>query len=352
MVNLGTSPEVISMALSLKLDAQHPVDAIVSYCKGKMLAWVKKAGGAHCIAQVQEIVCQNLGLVLEEVRSDEGVETLAQKYMGLGEKVFASLSMQLDQDTFATVMRRAPTGPKAHDRYVAVIDCRGKKAARRFFTRWHEIAHLLTLVTQRELPFQRFRSSKDKDADPEERLMDIIAGEVGFYDPIFKPALAAELEQNGFLSFDGVERIRCSVCPDASFQATLIACAKRAPTPIIQLEAAMGHKKCEEAEIASGQLSMFGIPKPEAKLRAYRAVPNAAAKMAGFFIFPNMQIPEDSIISAHYRDTLGVEASLGISGTESFSLWESSDGAVCGDGQIHVEVRKLAGTTFALVQPG
>jgi hypothetical protein len=337
------------MALALRLDGRRPVEAIIRYCRARIVAWVNKAGGARSIAQVQNIICQNLDLVLEEVWSDKDVEDVSQKYLALGEKVFASLSMQLGQDTFATVMRREHAAPKARDRYVAVIDCRGKKAARRFFTRWHEIAHILTLVTQLELPFQRFRSRAH--ADPVERLMDVIAGEVGFYEPVFEPALAAELQQNGLLSFDGVERVRSTVCSEASFQATLIACVKRASTPIIQLEAAMRYKKCEEVELASGQLSMFSSPKPSAKLRAYPAVPNAAAKKCAFLIHPNMQIPEPSLISDHYKHTLDIETSVGVSGIESFSLWKCSDGTTCGNGQIHVQVRKLAGTLLAVVQP-
>jgi hypothetical protein len=66
--------------------------------------------------------------------------------------------------------------------------------------------------------------------------MDEITGEIGFYDPIFRPALLDYRE----LTFDTVERIRTQLCPHASFQATLIACTARLPWPAIYLEAGLG----------------------------------------------------------------------------------------------------------------
>ena len=68
-----------------------------------------------------------------------------------------------------------------------------RQALRRFFTLWHEIAHLLTLTHKLEPPFHR---SADVPC-PLERLMDIIAGEIAFYDPIFVPQLVAEIQRSG-----------------------------------------------------------------------------------------------------------------------------------------------------------
>ena len=349
MSKLDECPEIADMARDLKLDHRRPLDAIVGYCTSRIEAWVRKAGGADTLDEVEEIVCRNLGLTLVEVWSDEQVEQVSQKYVALGEFVFAFLPQELSEDKFATVVRRENALPKAPDRYVAVIDCRGSKSARRFFTRWHEIAHILTEVVQPELPFQRFRSSSE--ADPVERLMDHIAGEVGFYDPIFRPALAAEIKADGRLTFEAVERVRTAICPSASYQATLIACSNRAPTPVINLNAAKGYKKSEETQIGSRQMGLFPRPAPVAKLRVQRSVPNVAAKKAGFAVHPNMQIPERSIISKHFEDTVDLDTSLAVAGVEEFSNWRCSNGTVCGHGKIYVEARKVSGTVMALLQP-
>jgi cobalamin biosynthesis protein CbiG len=96
---------------------------------------------------------------------------------------------------------------------------------------------------------------------------------------------------------------------------------------------------------------MFARPAPEAKLRAARSIPNAAAKNAGFRVHPNMQIPEGSLVFKHFEDSADAENSLAVSGVENFSTWRSSDGKVCGHGKIFVEARKTAGTFIAILQP-
>ena len=349
MPKLDACPEIVTMARDLKLDHRRPVDAIVGYCKARISRWVRAAGGADNLKEVEDIVCQNLGLTLVEVWSDEDIDEVAYEYVKLGELVFASLSMQLTEGTFATVMRREHALAGAADRFVAIVDCRGPKALRRFFTRWHEIAHILTFVTQHQLAFRAFRSTVP--GDPVERLMDHIAGEVGFHDPIFQPALEAEIRSAGRLTFDAVERVRVAVCPDASFQATLIACTKRMPTPVIQLEAAKRYKKAEENALASRQLSMFSRAAPEAKLRAYLSVPNPAAKERGFLVHPNMQVPERSVVNRHFQEAADVDTSVGVSAVEEFSDLRCSNGTVCGHGRIHVDVKKISGTLIAILQP-
>ena len=61
--------------------------------------------------------------------------------------MFATMRIKFDDSenpTYGALVRRKNTTPDDLDRWVAVIDCRGDKLARRFFTRWHEIAHRLT----------------------------------------------------------------------------------------------------------------------------------------------------------------------------------------------------------------
>jgi hypothetical protein len=205
---------------------------------------VRDAGPIRTVKQLEALVCEKLQLVFEEVWSDEDLDAVIRKYVALGEQVFASLRIQLDESTFGVTVVRHHTTANARDRYVAVIDCRGAKEARRFFTRWHEIAHLLTDAIH---PLSWVHRST-AETSPIERLMDEIAGEVAFYEPIVRPVLV----ENGVLSFNVVERIRKRCCPDASFQATLIACTRRLSRPAIYLEAGMGYKKHEEAELCSG----------------------------------------------------------------------------------------------------
>ncbi len=79
--------------------------------------------------------------------------------------------------------------------------------------------------------------------DPVERLMDEIAGHVGFYEPIFHPEVQKASKGKRRLSFSTVEMIITSAFPAASFRATLFACTRRLRTPVVYLEAALAHKK-------------------------------------------------------------------------------------------------------------
>jgi hypothetical protein len=78
-----------------------------------------------------------------------------------------------------------------------VIDARGSKASRVYFTKWHELAHLLTLTDQLRLSFRRTHVAKIFNP-PEEALMEVIAGHFAFYGPFVKPHLS------GTISFDTI----------------------------------------------------------------------------------------------------------------------------------------------------
>src|ERR1051325_647483 len=210
MRKLDSEQEVLKIAAGLKVDwQQNAVQNIIALCHEKISKWLKGAPKIRSIRELEVLVCQKVKLVFEEVRSDEDLTEIVRKYLGLGEPIFATLKSDLDEKTFATLIERRKIDGNSNDRYVAVIDCRGNKAARRFFTRWHEIAHLLTLQGQLELPLHRSTT----DQNPTERLMDTIAGEIGFYDPFFPPILREEVAKERGLTFAAVERIRERFCP-------------------------------------------------------------------------------------------------------------------------------------------
>jgi len=254
----------------------------------------------------------------------------------------------LDSKTFAALIEQNSATASSPDRYIAVIDCRGEKGFRRFFTRWHEIAHLLTLTRQLELPFHRSTS----DRSPLEQLMDVVAGEVGFHNEIMDPAITEEIQYTGWLSFAGVERIRASVCPDASFASTLNACVKRSPKAAVLITAGMGYKKAERAKLESKQLEFLPSAQPEAQLRVLSAVFSDVARSVRFRIDRNMAVPSASIVYAMFFGTLGQTARLSPSPhTENLEIWRHSDGEPIGRGQILIEVRRSGDRVLALLQP-
>jgi len=336
---------VIALARELGVDWTDPVNAILRLCHERIAGWVRTASRITSLDELQAMVCIHVSLVFEEFHSDEELAQLIRKYVSLGEKGFAGIKATFGDDVFATLAERHHRKHANEARYVAFIDLRGEKAARCYFTRWHEIAHLLTMVKQLELPF-RHRSSGPRN--PIEQLMDVIAGDVGFYEPIFRPAVEAAVAQEGRLTFAVVESIRASLCPQASFHATLIACSKFAPTPVVNLEVGLGLKKAEADVLRSGQMGMFGSSQPEMKLRALVAVGNDAARKARIRISPNMQVPDTSILASLFHDT---EDRREAAGRESLLSWRHSDGTPTGGIDVLIEARRLRDKVIAIATP-
>src|SRR5262249_50750301 len=139
--------------------------------------------------------------------------------------------------------------------YVSVVDCRGQKLARRYFTKWHELGHLLILTDQLRLEFRRTHLHLD-ERDPEERLVDVLAGEFGFLREIILP------HADGSISFEKVEQIRTKLCPDASQLASLIGVTRTWPQPCVLIRAEEGLRKEEQRAAAQSNFAFLDSPEP------------------------------------------------------------------------------------------
>jgi hypothetical protein len=345
---LDSNRIIIKLARDLGLRGlDGPVTQITDHCV-RRIQELTTGVQITSLAQLEQVVAGKLSLEFEELWCDEDIERLVHKYaVNLRDPVFASIRTHFNQDTFGTTFLRRKQSPSDSVGYVAVIDCRGAKAHRRFFTRWHEIAHLLTLPPKEGKPVNRSSIKKS----PTEQLMDIIAGSVGFFDPVFRPSVELYVEQRGALTFEAVESLRSSQCPNASFQSTLIACVTRAPSPAIYLEAEMGYRKDELEKLDDSQLTLFATDEPEAKLRVVRVTANEQAKLVRLRFDRNMEVPEESIIARLFSDTAGSGGARDAAGVESLTLWKHSDGKALGTINVVVEARRLKDCVFALVRP-
>lgn len=230
--------------------------------------------------------------------------------------------------------------------WVAVVDCRGEKARRRFFTTWHEIVHCITAADQYELPFHRTRIRRDL-IDPVERLTDAIAAQLAFFDPLFAPIVEQETRIRGLLTFECVENVRQRFCSDASFEATLNACVSRTPSPIILVKASLALKDAEREAMGLTQRQLFPLKPAILRLRVTSAIVNAAARRASFRIHRNMRIPSSSIISSVFYDAQMFRGS----GTENLNAWTTSGRGALSPLEVTVEARKSGDQVFALIAP-
>lgn len=330
MSALDQEQDVVDLAEKLGLTGS-PVAAIISFCQDQIDTWVLEAGGVTSVDELEAVVADRLTLVFEEINDESDFDRLKAKYVPMGEPVFAALHLDLTGDTYGTMIRLKD------GTHVAVIDCRGEKAARRFFTRWHEIAHLLV---EEDVDKQVFRSTDE----PLERLMDQIAGNVGFYDAIFSPLFNAHIAEGDRLTFDIVETVRQGFCPYASFQSTLYACHRRLTTPLLYVEARMEYTASERRGL--NQMRMFDDDKPEKKLRVQLAVPNGPASEMGLTARNNMRVPESSIICTAFQEEL-----TDASGEENLNTWTFSKGGSLMDCDVFIQARRAEEGVMAIIQP-
>lgn len=344
MSRLDQEPDVIDLAHELGLSGRgNPLEAVVGHCLDRIGCWLTSDGPVSTIGELESVVAQRLHMVFEEVETDEALDSVIRKYVKFGEGVFTYLKHDLDGDTFGATYRRDKVPLDAPDRLVVIIDCRGDKGPRRFFTRWHEIAHFLVEPEGKEVESPVRRASDS----PLERLMDEIAAHAGFYEPIFGPIFDREMAGHPRLTFQVADTVRRRFCATASFQSTLFACLRRLTTPVVYVEASVAHKAEHEREIRQGGQWLFEETRPEAQLRAVQVVPNAAAQKAKLFIAPKMRIPGSSVIHRLFDDKSGGEDL----GQENLSTWEYSKGKRLADQAVWIEAKKIKDQVIALVQP-
>lgn len=342
MARLDQEPEIIRLSEALGLaGTPDPVNSILEYCTRRVDGWVREVCGVANISELEQLVATRLGVTIEEIWDDSDLEALVKKYVSLGEIAFALIRADFDGETFGATYRRKYASPDSPDRYVAFIDCRGDKASRRFFTRWHELAHIITLPSELDAPVRR------STRDPTERLMDEIAGHLGFYKPLFTPAFGSVVTRRGRLCFDAIDEVRRNWFAEASFQSTLFACLRSTHSPVIYIEAAPAHKAENERAMRGGVQWLFDELKPQAQLRAVQVISNDAAVRAELFIPPNIRIPSVSVIHRLFVDR-GIQSLVA---EENLYDWEHSGGSRLGACAVTVEARGFGERVLALVQP-
>jgi hypothetical protein len=310
---LAASFQIQNLAGDLGLDTKkNPVTAILKYCDERVKDYMSQLGDCSSLLEMLDWLAGMLSTSFEIIRNDNDLQEIKKKYLYNNESIFAKLDDYLSGDQDFGVTFRLQHREEWESQYVSIIDCRGDKAARAYFTKWHEVAHLLTLTKQMRLSFRRTHSSSGSN-DPEERLMDVLAGRFGFYPPITHQRIEDQI------SFASIDALRRQLCPEASQQSCLINFSKFWPSPCVLVRAEMGLKKREEAQLNQGGFFFHDGPPPS--LRAIRVTCNDAAREIGFVVFPNMRVPENSVIYRTFKNGILYDEAQ-----EDLSSWEASDG--------------------------
>jgi hypothetical protein len=334
MSRLDSKPQIGKLASDLGLKATgRPVSEIVEYVRRRVGKVVKNYKCTD-LASLLGAAAHDAKTIIREVHCDADLDQIIAEFVPQGERIFANLRNELRDHDYAITLKRQHAA-KFDLPFVSVIDCRGPKMFASYFTKWHELAHLFTLTPQMRLVFRRTHAAAV--LDPEESLMDIIAGEMAFW-PAF---LNAGHHQD--ISFDLIERIRNEFCPQASYQASLIGIVKALPKPCILLSAQLDLKKSEKFDPLQMRLSNCDAPSPQ--LRAVHVSVNRAARDENICMHPHWRVPERSAIYRSFEQRSHFEA------VENLDWWATSSGSRLRSCTVLVKARYSPESVTALLIP-
>lgn len=338
LIPLRKCQEIWVLANDLRLRFKDdPVVAISRYCR-KRVAEIAAQTNSRTPQELLELVATDLKTKFVEIHRDEDLAAL-QREMAAKEGAEFAVFLHLAPDDLGVTVKRAKHAAWEFP-FLSVIDCRGWKAAAAYFTKWHELAHLLTLTSQRRLVFHRSRVTDPVAPKPaEERLMDRLAGELGFLDELVRPHIGS-VDQ---FSFAAAETLRRNICPAASKQSWLMGLVRAWPTPVLMITASVRLKPSETTD----QLGLFGAEVPVEKLRVDKTLPNTAARECGLTVFENWRVPEQSAIQSLFSD----DARMTASAVECLSWWGTSSGTRRPAMKIRIEARRYGAEVEVLITP-
>jgi hypothetical protein len=330
---LRNSPQIWKLGVDPESD---PVAAILRFCNKKVQC-VAREFKCSTLGQLLSALAAALGTTFIEVHSDSDLIEIQERHLASNEKAFATLKEDLSEDVLA-ITYKLLNRKKWQRPYMSVIDCRGEKRGRTYYSKWHELAHLLTLTDQTRLSFARTHAQAGQAKDPEEALMEVIAGRFGFW----RELLIRHAE--GEVSFEAIECVRMQHCPEASTQASLIGIANAWPSPCILIYAGLGLKKRERDALHQGTFGFSKAPSPE--LRALKVQANDLARESNFTIFPNIRVPLRSVI---YKVFSG--ESVEGEAVENLAWWSTSNGTRLTALRVRVKARRSGDGVQALIIP-
>jgi len=330
---LKDSPVVRTLARDLGLRASgDSLQAIVQHARRKVANIARECGCTTLIDLLSKTATQ-VETSFIEIHSDEDLDRTQEKYLSLGERAFANLRSQLGPDVFAITFRRRNQKPFERP-FVSIIDCRDEKAARRYFSKWHEVAHLLTLTSQQRLKFCRSHEPA-QTKDPEESVMDVIAASVGYLDSIIRPRVT------GPPSLATMRALKEELCPESSNIAWAMGFVNALRDPALYIEADLALRKGEALAANQGGFPFHSAPQPT--LRAVHVTQNAEARARGFLIPQQFRVPMKSVIR------LAIDASDELVADEDLSWWSSTTGGPLEEWPIRVTAMRSGRRSQAIV---
>ena len=272
---LDSCVEVTDLARQLDIDPNHAVEGLLAFCDQRIRSFIHKFKNCDTFSDLLEVCAQECGTRFEVIDSSRALDATVAKYLARNESAFAILEQEFMRGVLGITLRLQAPQPWELP-FVSVIDMRGDRRHRAYFTKWHEIAHLLLLSDEKRRSFRRTHVS-ESERDAEEELMDIVAGQCGFHPAIIVPHATQRI------SFLEIERLRLQLCPASSKQAARIGFTAAWPSPAVLMECKLATRYADRQE--------------QPVLRVISANANPAAKRVNLTFPRNISVPPRSVIS-------------------------------------------------------
>jgi hypothetical protein len=296
MPTLARDPRVVKLAKDLGLVAHGDcLSTIRQFALATIADIVENAAiPVDTLATLRHVVAHRYRVRVEFLRTSEDIQAIASKYPDFHSALVPRLGQEFLNDTTEGITLEREFDDAHKPRYLAVADARGERAARAYFTAWHELTHLVLHPPQ--LVFPEFRRSKfDLSKDPLEAVVDHVTGHLAFYAPLYRPILDHAIREHG-VTFRALDVARAPMDPRPSLLASATACLNLQAEPMLFVRAEMALKRDEDRAKQAGQESFDFAPGPTPKLRAVGVSRNSSADAAGLVIRPNMRVPTNSVL--------------------------------------------------------
>lgn len=348
MSRLDASPKVMALARDLGLPWRtRPLDRIRQHALTVVAECLRRIPGISTLEGLRSALAAQLSVCLEVVREDADLDRIAADY-GLSEAERRNLQREFSEEDVEGWLISNPRWHAGARQYVAIVDGRGDRERRAYFTAWHELTHLIVTPPQLSFDGVGFRRSipVNKAKDPVESVVDAIAGEMAFYEPFVRPVVDEHLSRLGRVTFEAVELIRTQVAPEASFYSTAIAVVRLAAVPTLLVQVQPAYKKRERMALAGIQ-GELGLSSPQVVIEPKLRVVGVGGQAPDLRIFKNMRVPDTSVL-ARAHELVG---DVTLFADEDQDWWETSTDGCLPSQPISVEASRRGGYVYGLITP-
>lgn len=343
---LALDPKLTRLARDLGLSARGSVlDTLREYGMALVRRWVDELAVEN-MDGLRRLVSSRVSAKTILLRQDTDVARIAQEFRSFHPALESRLRVEfLEGDTEGITLERNGLVPGLH-RYLAVIDARGARAARAYFTLWHELCHLLLHPPQLAFPgFRRAPTPELIERDPLEFAVDQLAGLVAFYEPFYGPIIRWEIAKDDRLTFRAVAAARDRITPDASLFAAAVGALRFTDAPTALVSVRMELKKSEHGALTSPQTCFdFVIDRPMPKLRVTTLIASPATEDQ-FGIRIHMRVPPQAVLTAAFESGTDIV----LSAREDQAWWETSAKGHLASAPLHVEAIRCGRYVYGLI---